>query len=70
MIKVFCDVCKNEIRRNVVHERYRPAKYFRDALTNVQAEVVVTIEKVANKGDLCLPCLISVLTQPDCEVKQ
>lgn len=55
VIKHFCDVCGMVIERNFVSDRLVRRK------GRVSVEVMVTIDNVANKGDICLPCLLDVL---------
>ena len=60
MIKTFCDRCHNELTRNVVQDRL---VFRRDGTTfGFSAEVIVSKNDVANDGDLCLDCLLKMLT--------
>ena len=61
MIKMFCDACGAEIKRNVVTQRVRRRRTF-DAMP-VMAEVIVTINSVINAGQLCEECLFRVLEE-------
>lgn len=51
MKKVFCDVCKEEIKRNFVSERFSPKKGL------IKLEVMVGFNGTWNAGEICLPCL-------------
>lgn len=57
MIKRICDICKKEIERNCVGQRYLPC------LGKVSCEVMVAIEGTWNDGEICLDCLKKVLMQ-------
>ncbi len=60
MIKRYCDVCGEELKRNVVSKRYMPQ--LTEAGVTVKAEVMVSVNHVWNSGDVCLTCLLRVLT--------
>ncbi len=57
-IRVFCDVCKKELTRNMVDQRLVV-----DA-GDFHAEVMLSKQGTANDGDLCLDCLMKMLTTP------
>lgn len=65
-VKYFCDCCKEELTRNVVSDRYRPTRY--SNYTNFAAEVMVRVGTTWNSGHLCKPCLLTILTDPSCEL--
>jgi len=60
MTKTFCDVCGGELERNYVRDRLRVW----DGL--IVADVTVGKKDKTglswNKGDICRPCLIKVIT--------
>jgi hypothetical protein len=55
MRKGFCDVCKQELSRNYVSERYSPKKGL------IKCEVMVSFNGTWNSGEICLDCLKLVL---------
>lgn len=57
MKKYFCDVCHEEIYRNVVTQHYSPK------LGKVKAFVTVEIAAMPNCGELCLKCLKKILNE-------
>jgi len=57
MIKYFCDVCGNEIKRNYADERLCRR------LGDFGVEVLVSFRGISNKGEICLHCLMEVLTR-------
>jgi len=57
MIKVFCDLCKKELTRNMVAQRLAVKS------GNFTAEVIISKKGIANEGDLCLDCLLKMLKQ-------
>lgn len=64
-IRRFCDLCGVEIERNYVAERFQPWKWFTSGAggINVTVELAVRIGETWNKGDACLPCIRSVVTE-------
>jgi len=55
MIKHFCDVCKKEVERNFVNQRFKQTSLIRG--TRVGVEIIVGIDDVWNAGDICDACL-------------
>ena len=55
MLKMFCDLCEKEIKRNYVSNRLR-LKYRKMVL-----EVVVGKEYSVNAGQLCKKCLLTII---------
>jgi len=55
MIKRYCDVCGKEVERNYVAQRLR------QEMGRVVVEVMVAIDGIWNKGEICLGCLTDVL---------
>ena len=55
MIKMFCDVCNQEVERNYVSRRLNVG------CGRFRAEVMVTFEGVSNKGHICRLCLMKIL---------
>lgn len=56
MIKHYCDVCGKELDRNYVSDRLIRT------MGKVKTEVMVSIDGAWNHGDICLVCLMNVLT--------
>lgn len=68
MIKTFCDICKNEIRRNYVSSRIQGRGY-RDGNDPVMVQIIVGIPPSWNSGALCRDCLrTAVLDAIDSDV--
>ncbi len=61
MKKIFCDVCKEELTRNVVQDRLVVRRD--DTTKGFSLEVMVSKNDVSNSGDLCLDCLLKMLNQ-------
>jgi hypothetical protein len=55
MIKVFCDVCGKELQRNAAADRIKRRK------ANVTVEVLVAFKDQWNAGEVCEPCVISIV---------
>lgn len=56
MMKCFCDVCGKEMQRNAAVDRIKRRK------ANVTVEVLVSYKDVPNTGDVCEPCIISIVS--------
>lgn len=56
MIKVFCDVCGNELQRNAAVDRIKRRK------ANVTVEVLVSYKDVCNTGEVCEACIIAIVS--------
>lgn len=55
--KWFCDGCGTEITRNYVSKRLQRKR------GRFVAEVMVHTDGTSNKGDICLRCLMDVITK-------
>ena len=55
MIKRFCDICEKEIKRNYAQQRLTVTK------GRIKVEVIVTVDSVANSGEICLDCLLETI---------
>ena len=60
-VKWFCDVCKKEMKRNVVDKRLKGMVDFSDK--RVLIEVMVGVENTWNDGEICMKCLHDVLVE-------
>ena len=59
MIKHYCDSCGKEVSRNVVSDRLHGDKQVNG--TKIMWEVVVGTGTTWNNGDLCAPCLKTLI---------
>lgn len=55
MIKTFCDICGEELSRNVCVERLIVSQ------GDFKAEVLISKSGTSNEGDLCYDCLLKML---------
>ena len=61
MIKHYCDICAEEIKRNYVSERFCPHKKKSNHLWGL--DVIVSQDGTFNKGELCLVCLKKIFNE-------
>jgi hypothetical protein len=57
MIKEYCDVCKKEIKRNYISER------FCAELGDMEIEIIVAYQHTWNNGHICKSCLLDVVNK-------
>ncbi len=61
MIKYYCDVCGNEIKRNYVTERLKRKLEINEK--KIVAQISIAIDGIWNMGDLCYSCLMKVMSE-------
>jgi len=57
MLRLFCDVCDKEIKRNYVSERYKPM------LGKFRVEIMVSFKDAWNSGEICKECLLKIINE-------
>lgn len=55
MIRRYCDRCEAEITRNAVTQRINGRS------GDFQVEVIVGVGRPWNHGDLCVPCVVTIV---------
>ena len=61
MTKTFCDVCKKEMRQNFANTPIRLNRYDKEALLNINANVMVSLEREGSH--VCQDCALKVIRE-------
>jgi hypothetical protein len=61
MIKYFCDMCKTEITRNYISDRYRPWVYANGK--NFKADISIRQNGNPDSGEICRHCVKKIVAE-------